>query len=574
MNYDSFLYPHVRRETNGPYGEERYSLVDVRNGEVVASWVEGEALSGWGDRKKVDKFSVYVGNLEPDVCKEELVQCFGVLGEIKRVTLLRSKKDIKTGSAFIKFAEQEAASRALFLDGFILRWTKIKVMKKLVNDERDVDANNGPEVDPLSVYIGNLDKRITSSDLTEFLHQAGITTKVTVLRNKATGDHKGAAYAQFGDRESVDRALILDGCVVGGKYVKIRRKRKTVSGSEDEPSGNNKRLKTILKGNRSANIEFKESGSVQGALSLHDQLFPGAVFDSHCHLDFIYKKLKGKGLGTVQSLQQCLAMDGEDLGSSFGGCIANFCDPTDWGQGRSGRLVSKVIENSMRDRQVFLTIGCHPHYADRMRGNRTNQLAMLVSGKSQYLPRKVVALGECGLDYSRKNTIEKDLQKKVFTDQLKIAMQFKLPLVLHIRDAEADGYDVLAAAGVPSDWPIHRHCFTGGWEEASLWLKTYTASKIGFTGAVTHGRGGTLCEVVKKIPLDRILLETDAPYFLPSGVDRNRYPLSSSLPGHVIHVAAQVAAIKEVSLRTVLEQNLRSVHDIYKVGKVGGDGAK
>ena len=202
---------------------------------------------------------------------------------------------------------------ALHLDGFILRVSKIKVMKKFVNDESDVDANNDPEVDPLSVYIGNLDKRITSSDLTQFLHQAGTTTKVTVLKNKDTGEHKGAAYAQFMDRESMNRALGLDGCFVGGKYVKIRRKRKTVSGSEDEPSGCNKRIKTeqfededpkihevssiyvgslnqrtgkddlekyfknfgdvvrvsILKGKRSAYIEFKESGSVQGALSLN-----------------------------------------------------------------------------------------------------------------------------------------------------------------------------------------------------------------------------------------------------------------------------------------------------------------
>ena len=310
-----------------------------------------------------------------------------------------------------------------------------------------------------------------------------------------------------------------------------------------------------------------------------DQLFPGAVFDSHCHLDFVYRRLKGEGLRSVHSLNHCLVIDGEDLGTSFGGCVANFCNPTDWGQGRSGRLVSKDIENSMRDRRVFLTIGCHPHYADRMHGNRTDQLAMLVSGRSQYLPRKVVALGECGLDYSRKNTINKDLQKKVFTDQLKIAMQFKLPLVLHIRDAEADGYEVLEAAGVPKDWPIHRHCFTDGWEEASLWLKRYPASKIGITGIVTYQGIFTngvrkVKEVVRNIPLDRILLETDAPYFLPAKVNRSSYPWSCSLPGHVVHVAAQVAAIKEVSLRTVLEQNLMNVHDVYKVGRVGGDGAE
>jgi len=304
------------------------------------------------------------------------------------------------------------------------------------------------------------------------------------------------------------------------------------------------------------------------------QLFPGAVFDSHCHLDFVYRRLKGEGQGCVQSLKQCLALDGEDLGTSFGGCVANFCHPSDWSQGRSGRLVSKDIENSMRDRRVFLTIGCHPHYADRMRGNRMDQLSLLVSGRSEYFPRKVVALGECGLDYSRKNTVEKALQRKVFSEQLKIALKFNLPLVLHIRDAEADGYDVLAAAEVPSDWPIHRHCFTGGWEDASVWLKSYPASKIGITGIVTYQSVGTVREVVRNIPLDRILLETDAPYFLPARVDRSKYPWRCALPGHVIHVAAQVAAIKGVELKTVLEQNLMNVHDVYKVGKVGGDGVE
>jgi len=305
-----------------------------------------------------------------------------------------------------------------------------------------------------------------------------------------------------------------------------------------------------------------------------DQLFPGSVFDSHCHLDFIYRRLKGQGQGSVQSLKQCLAMDGEDLGESFGGCVANFCNPMDWCQGQSGRLVSKDIEDSTKDRRVFLSIGCHPHFADRMLGNRTDQLALLVSGKSIHLPGKVVAVGECGLDYSRKNTVGKELQKQVFTNQLKIAMQYKLPLVLHIRDAEADGYEVLAAAGVPVDWPIHRHCFTGGWEEASLWLDKYRASKIGITGIVTYQAKMQVREVVKKIPLERLLLETDAPYFLPARVDKTKYPWNCALPGHIIHVAAQVAAIKGVALRTVLEKNLMNVNDVYNVGKVSDDGAE
>ena len=147
-----------------------------------------------------------------------------------------------------------------------------------------------------------------------------------------------------------------------------------------------------------------------------------------------------------------------------------------------------------------------------------------------------------------------------------------MPLVLHIRDAEADGYAVLQAAGVPPDWPIHRHCFTGDWDTASTWLEQFPGSKIGVTAMVTYQEAGRVRQVVKNIPLDRLLLETDAPYFLPARTDRASYPWNRALPGHVIHVAAQVALIKGVQLRTVLEQNLMNVHEIYNVGRVGGAG--
>ena len=79
-------------------------------------------------------------------------------------------------------------------------------------------------------------------------------------------------------------------------------------------------------------------------------------------------------------------------------------------------------------------------------------------------------------------------------------------------------------------------------------------------------------EVVRNIPLNRLLLETDAPYFPPTKIDRTKYTLNCTLPGHVLHVAAQVAAVKGVQLRTVLEQNLMNVDDIYKVGRFGVQG--
>ena len=232
--------------------------------------------------------------------------------------------------------------------------------------------------------------------------------------------------------------------------------------------------------------------------------------------------------------------------------------------------MSSVFNESAKDARVHLTIGCHPHYADRMQGNRMDQLAMLVSGLSTYIDAKVMAVGECGLDYSKKNAVGKEVQKQVFAGQLKIALKFKLPLVLHIRDAEADGYSVLKAAGVPPTWPIHRHCFTGDWSTAATWLDQYPGSKIGVTGLVTYKEAVRVHEVVRNIPLNRLLLETDAPYFLPTGIDRSLYPWTCALPGHVLHVAAQVAALKGVQLRDVLEQNLRNVKEIYRVG-CGGE---
>ena len=108
--------------------------------------------------------------------------------------------------------------------------------------------------------------------------------------------------------------------------------------------------------------------------------------------------------------------------------------------------------------------------------------------------------------------------------------------------AEADGYAVLEAAGVPVDWPIHGHCFTGGWEEASLWLDKYPGSKIGISRVVTYQSKVHIREMVRKIPLDRLFLDTDAPYFPPTRTYRTKNPFT--LPGHIIHIAAQVAAIK------------------------------
>ena len=133
----------------------------------------------------------------------------------------------------------------------------------------------------------------------------------------------------------------------------------------------------------------------------------------------------------------------------------------------------------------------------------------------------------------------------MFEQQLRLAMECGLPLVLHIRDAEEDGLAVLERAGVPSDYPLHRHCFGSDVRGAETWLEKYPESMIGVTGLITREAASPASLVVANTRLDRLLLETDAPYFLPPMAASN--PWNCSFPGHVIHVAAKVAEIKKVA---------------------------
>lgn len=287
----------------------------------------------------------------------------------------------------------------------------------------------------------------------------------------------------------------------------------------------------------------------------------GSVFDSHCHLDILYHRYRAEGLDVRGPLSSLDWIAG-GLGDKFGGCIASFCDPRVWSRGFNDWKVPDAVGAAVAKEGVYLSIGCHPHFADRMTSGSLDVLDRLVRGDRDIL-MSVVAVGECGLDYSAKNKVDKELQKKVFHDQVMLALKYNLPLVLHIRDAEDDGYRVLEHAGVPADWIIHRHCFTGDWATASTWLDRFPSSKIGITGCVTFSSATQVHETVRNMPLDRLLLETDAPYFLPVGVDKRELPFSQ--PGHVLHVAAKVAELKGMALEEVLTVNRRNVTEVYGI---------
>jgi len=285
---------------------------------------------------------------------------------------------------------------------------------------------------------------------------------------------------------------------------------------------------------------------------------PGSVFDSHCHIDFCQKRLPKH----INTLEKMLAFDGEGMelyrkggSGKFGGCIAIYCDPRTWDNlPANGQL------------GVHISIGCHPHFVEHFNWYSKQKLDSWVSGNSKVA--NLVALGEIGLDYSPKNTASKDLQKRVFKDQLTLAMKHRLPVVLHIRDAVEDGYQVLREACVPPSYPLHLHCFSGSWEEASHWLQQYPGSVIGLTGLVTFSNAAQVREVARRIPLNRLILETDAPYFLPNSVDKTKYNDSTCLPGHVIHTAARIATLRGDNIENILAANMKNVGTIYGIKKI------
>lgn len=187
---------------------------------------------------------------------------------------------------------------------------------------------------------------------------------------------------------------------------------------------------------------------------------------------------------------------------------------------------------------LWSTAGIHPHHADSFAVPQRAELRELLNTS------RVVAAGECGLDYFR-NFSTPAAQRTAFSAQLEIAVELRKPVFLHERDAHADFAAILGEfrgklyGGVA-------HCFTGGESELDEYLSL--GLHIGITGWVCdERRGQALRATVPRIPADRLLLETDAPYLLPRDLDP-RPKSRRNEPGFLPHIARAVAALRGESL--------------------------
>ena len=175
---------------------------------------------------------------------------------------------------------------------------------------------------------------------------------------------------------------------------------------------------------------------------------------------------------------------------------------------------------------------------------------------------KVVALGECGLDYSylknlsrEKQEENKIRQEQEFRTQIQTAQKYHLPLILHLRNLYQEALKILKEENYQGQAVFH--FFTGSLEDLKLILQN-PQYLIGFSGVITYNN--KLDEVIKNVPLDRLLIETDAPYVAPLPYRGKR-----NEPGYVVEVAKKIAEIKNLPLEEIEKATLENAKKLFKI---------
>jgi TatD DNase family protein len=239
---------------------------------------------------------------------------------------------------------------------------------------------------------------------------------------------------------------------------------------------------------------------------------PGFLVDSHCHLDYpelaadlpgVLARARNAGVGHLLTIGTKL--------SAF----------------------DRVLAAAEAHPEVSCTVGIHPHEA----GTEIADDAAALIARAAH--PKVVAFGETGLDFYYEHS-PRDAQERSFRTHIAAARETGLPLVVHTRDADADTARVLTEEARAGAVTGVIHCFSSGPELAEIALDL--GFYISISGIVTFKKADALRDVVRAIPLDRLLVETDSPYLAP--VPHRGKP---NEPAFVAHTAAAVAALKGVS---------------------------
>jgi len=211
------------------------------------------------------------------------------------------------------------------------------------------------------------------------------------------------------------------------------------------------------------------------------------------------------------------------------------------------------VELSQRYSNVFATVGVHPHDAAHLTTEVIDRFKLLAKEP------KVVAIGEIGLDYYR-NRCPHDQQQSAFRQQIQLAHQCQLPIVVHDRDAHDDVMRILEEENAQQVGGV-LHCFSGDLAMAKRCIEM--GFYLSFTGTITYPKNEEIREIIHQIPTEHILVETDCPYLSPQNWRGKR-----NEPAYVVKTAEKIAEIKGLSLTDIARTTSLNAHALFGVGKV------
>jgi len=210
----------------------------------------------------------------------------------------------------------------------------------------------------------------------------------------------------------------------------------------------------------------------------------------------------------------------------------------------------KAVNASEQHSKVFASVGYHPHNAKEVTEDSLSIIEALAKKK------KVVAIGEIGLDYHY-NHSPKEVQRKWFVEQMRLAKKLDMPFIVHDREAHGEIYELIQSEYNTSMRGI-MHCYSGNVELAKSFIKM--GFLISLAGPVTFKNARKAKEVAKEIPLEYLLVETDAPYLTPVPFRGKR-----NEPAYVRYVAQEIADLKGLSFEKVAEITTNNFKKMFEI---------
>lgn len=239
------------------------------------------------------------------------------------------------------------------------------------------------------------------------------------------------------------------------------------------------------------------------------------IFESHAHIlshkydedrDEVLKRAYEKGVSALLNVS-------DDMTSSFG-----------------------AIELSKKHPRVFSAVGVHPHNAKDFKDQDIHDLEKLARDE------KTLAIGEIGLDYYY-DFSDRDIQMRAFLQQIDLALNLDLPIIVHDREAHKDTIDTLK--GFEGKIKGVMHCYSGSGESAKILVNL--GLYISFAGVITFKNARKTIEALEAVPLDRLLIETDSPYLTPEPFRGRR-----NEPKNLEYIGRKMAEVKNVSYETLV----------------------